>query len=76
MQRPPAERGETLWAGTLIPDGQGRYRLETASADWPVITLEPDLHHWLQQLERPSQVALIATANPWGPWLRASALAA
>ncbi len=75
IHRPPAEPAETLWTGTLIPDGQGRYRLQTESADWPVITLEPDLHHWLLQLERASPVALIATANPWGPWLRASRLA-
>lgn len=74
--RPPAEPGEALWSGTLIPEGRGRYSLQSASAQWPLITLEPELHSWLQQLERPSEVRLIATANPWGPWLRASRLAA
>ncbi|MCP9850573.1 FAD-dependent oxidoreductase [Cyanobium sp. Morenito 9A2] len=71
----PAEPGEAHWSGTLHPDGQGRYQLTTATDQWPVITLEPQLHRWLNQLERPTEVVLIGTANPWGPWLRVSRLA-
>ncbi len=72
----PAEPGEKLWKGLLRPDGQGGFSLELAdgSGIWPVITIEPSLHHWLNALERPRQVALIGCANPWGPWLRLSRL--
>jgi hypothetical protein len=41
-----------------------------------LITLEPALHHWLQQGREGRAVALIGCANPWGPWLRVSRLAA
>ncbi len=68
----PAEPRERQFRGTLIPDGQGGYQLEGVDGSWPVITLEPALHHWLRQLERPRAVELIGCLNPWGPWLRAS----
>jgi len=73
--RPPKERGERLWQGELVPDGGGGYRLHTAAGDWPVITLEPELHAWLLQLDRPTPAQLVGCANPWGPWLRLSRLA-
>ena len=72
----PQEPGEALWQGTLRPDGAGGFLLQNPDASWPVITLEPALHHWLQEQQRPREVQLIACANPWGPWLRASRLAA
>jgi len=71
----PAEPGESLWEGTLVADGTGGYRLEGPAGDWPLITLEPAMHRWLLQQERPRPVRLLACANPWGPWLRVSRLA-
>jgi hypothetical protein len=71
----PSERGERLWQGELRPDGEGGYSLLVDGRPWPLITLEPALHQWLQEQERPSPAALIGCANPWGPWLRVSRLA-
>ena len=42
---------------------------------WTLITLEPGLNRWLQDLDRPTPARLIGCANSWGPWLRASRLA-
>lgn len=72
----PPEPGERLWRGVLQPDGQGAYSLATDDGLWPLITLEPALHRWLQQQDRSRPVDLIGCANPWGPWLRISRLAA
>ncbi len=71
----PPEPGERLWQGELRPDGEGGYSLQVEGRLWPLITLEPALHHWLQQQDRPGWAALIGCANPWGPWLRVSRLA-
>ncbi|KAF0653870.1 hypothetical protein L107_05858 [Cyanobium sp. Copco_Reservoir_LC18] len=71
---PPPEPGERLWRGELVPDGKGGYVLDGEAGSWPVITLEPALHQWLLNLERPTPAALIGCANPWGPWLRVSRL--
>ena len=72
----PCEPHEDRWSGTVIADGEGGYTLELAGGQrWSLITLEPALHRWLQQLDRPRSVALIGCANPWGPWLRVSRLA-
>ena len=71
----PVEPGERLWQGELHPDGTGGYSLHAAERVWPLITLEPALHQWLQQQDRPVSAALIGCANPWGPWLRVSRLA-
>ena len=73
--RGPSEPNECLWSGELSPDGTGGYSFRSAQGLWPVITLEPGLHHWLQQLDGPRPVELIGCLNPWGPWLRASRLA-
>jgi hypothetical protein len=72
----PPEPHERLWEGWLHSDAAGRYTLETDSGAWPVITLEPALNRWLQQLEAPRAARLVGCANPWGPWLRLSRLAA
>ncbi len=71
----PPQRGEQLWQGELQPDGSGGFALLVAGRSWPLITLEPALHHWLLAQERRRSVALIGCANPWGPWLRVSRLA-
>ncbi|MCP9926962.1 FAD-dependent oxidoreductase [Cyanobium sp. CH-040] len=77
----PSEAHERLWVGTLVVDGTGGYRLETdgdadaqAPCSWPLITLEPALHHWLGQAAG-GPMRLMGVANPWGPWLRVSRLA-
>jgi hypothetical protein len=72
----PVERGEQLWRGQLRGDAATGYFLDVDGATWPLITLEPALHHWLQQGGEGRAVALIGCANPWGPWLRVSRLAA
>ncbi|MFZ0407253.1 MAG: FAD-dependent oxidoreductase [Cyanobium sp.] len=71
----PPQRGERLWQGELQPDGSGGFTLLVAGTLWPLITLEPALHQWLQAQERPGPASLIGCANPWGPWLRISRLA-
>jgi len=72
----PPEPGERLWRGLLQPDGQGGYGLATDMGLWPLITLEPAMHRWLQQQDRSRAVELVGCLNPWGPWLRISRLAA
>jgi hypothetical protein len=81
-----AELQEALWSGMVQPDGQGGFQitLDPGSAieaggsednSWTLITLEPGLNRWLQDLDRPTPARLIGCANSWGPWLRASRLA-
>jgi hypothetical protein len=80
-----AEPRETAWRGTVHADGQGGYLFSPdratgsgaarGSTAWPLITLEPGLNRWLQDLERPTTTTLVGCLNPWGPWLRASRLA-
>ena len=80
------ERQEALWSGMVHPDGQGGFQITLDPAlaiaaggngarTWPLITLEPGLNRWLQDLDRPTPARLLGCANPWGPWLRASRLA-
>jgi hypothetical protein len=72
----PASRLEQLWSGTIQAEANGGFSFITNSGMvWPLITLEPSMHHWLNQLEGCKAVKLIANANPWGPWLRVSRLA-
>lgn len=70
----PTEPGERFWEGELQRSCSGGYifRANGSSKTWPLITLEPALHHWLRSLRSPRSVGLIGCANPWGPWLRAS----
>ncbi len=77
----PRETLEQVWSGALVSDGQGGHRLESGSdasvsggRSWPLITLEPALHQWLNQAQG-GPVRLLGVANPWGPWLRVSRLA-
>ena len=72
----PQEPHEQLWSGTLIPDSTGGYCLDASDGQrWPLITLEPALHHWLGLQEHPTPVALVGCQNHAGPWLRVSRLA-
>jgi hypothetical protein len=74
----PMEPGEQLIQGELQPCAEGSYRLlgvpGAPEGGWPLITLEPALHHWLAQAAG-GPVRLIGVPNPWGPWLRVSRLA-
>ncbi len=80
-----AEPLEAAWRGTVQADGQGGFLFRADSPTdpvaargntvWPLITLEPGLNRWLQDLERPIVTTLVGCLNPWGPWLRASRLA-
>ncbi|MFN9934338.1 MAG: FAD-dependent oxidoreductase [Cyanobacteriota bacterium] len=78
--RAPQEPHEQQFEGELLVDGSGGYRLAAPGAPdgeaWPLITLEPALHQWLGSQEADRTVRLIGCANPWGPWLRVSRLAA
>jgi hypothetical protein len=65
--------------GTIRPMGDGSYAVDLAEATWgrsrwSVITLEPCVDQWLEQLDGPRQVELLGCFNPWGPWLRVSAV--
>jgi len=72
----PSSRHEQLWSGTIQAVAAGGFSFTTNSgAMWPVITLEPSMHHWLSQLDGSRSVELIGNVNPWGPWLRVSRLA-
>jgi hypothetical protein len=74
----PSEPGEQLWQGELQQTEHGSYLLSGVAGapgqGWPLITLEPALHHWLAQASA-GPVQLVGVANPWGPWLRVSRLA-
>ena len=77
LQKPPCQEDvhASHWCGTVVPGGDGTFDLHAQGGEcWPLITLEPAVHCWLQALDRPQDVSLIATANPWGPWLRVSAV--
>jgi len=76
---------EAAWRGTVQADGHGGYLFSPdnptdrcaglGTTAWPLITLEPGLNRWLQDLERPTATTLVGCLNSWGPWLRASRLA-
>jgi hypothetical protein len=67
----PTERLASHWKGCLVPDGSGGYTLHQAKGiSWPLITLEPSIHRWLAQHEKPIDTHLVGIVNRWGPWLR------
>jgi hypothetical protein len=66
---------ESLWQGWIHPDGSGGYNFSNGAGRWPLITLEPAMHHWLAGLDQAQEVELIGSINPFGPWLRVSRLA-
>ncbi|QNG26564.1 FAD-dependent oxidoreductase [Synechococcus sp. HK01-R] len=72
----PTARQVSHWPGHLVPDGSGGFTLHQGQGiSWPLITLEPSIHHWLAQLERPIDINLVGVVNRWGPWLRVIAVA-
>lgn len=69
--RIPTERLAAHWQGRLVPDGSGGYTLHQAQGiSWPLITLEPSIHRWLMQQQKPIDTHLVGVVNRWGPWLR------
>ncbi len=74
MEQVPAERGEQVWSGWVRPQENHTYEMEVEGRVWPVISLEPVMHDWLNNLEKPRKVSLAGRANPWGPWLRINRL--
>ena len=73
-----AARSESLESGItlqtmVIPDGQGGFKIESKGSEpWQLITLEPAVNARLQMLDRPTNLSLRGTYNPWGGWFRAS----
>ena len=69
-----------LCARIVVADGEGAYRLQGCPGPdgepWRLITLEPALQDWLAAGASADPVSLVGCANPWGPWLRVSRLAA
>ncbi|MCP9774556.1 FAD-dependent oxidoreductase [Cyanobium sp. WAJ14-Wanaka] len=80
----PSEPGESAWQGVITADGSGGFVFDCdasggeggagGKARYPLITLEPELHDWLNGLDRPTSANLVGCLNPYGPWLRASRL--
>jgi len=73
------DRARVQVQGTIRPMGDGSYAVDLAEATWgrtrwSVITLEPCVDQWLEDLDGPRQVELLGCFNPWGPWLRVSAI--
>lgn len=67
---PPPERFERSYRGVFGSDGPGTYQLQSQDGNWPLITLEPAVAHWLANQIPGREVDLVGVANPWGPWLR------
>ena len=73
-----AARPETLDSGRTLqamvsPDGQGGYSVQSEGSEpWQLITLEPAVNEKLQTIDRPTNLHLQGTYNPWGSWFRAS----
>lgn len=79
----PWRERRTAWAGRPRKSGANRappvaggygLQLEGGGGLWTLITLEPAIHQWLTDQERPRAVAVAGVANPWGPWIRVSRL--
>ena len=66
----PETKNETLLNGDLVPEADGSLRFHTGGKEWPLITLEPAVHRWMQTQDRRTQIRLRGVLNPWGPWLR------
>jgi hypothetical protein len=67
-----ARKTGSSYRGRLEVASDGRFFLDQEGGRrWKLITLEPEIHEFLMQLEpdHPAIVCLQARANPWGPWL-------
>ena len=67
----PNQRHESAVNGLLTGNAEEGYELKTAEETWPLITLEPAIHHWLASTDHSGQTLnLRGIKNPWGPWVR------
>ena len=66
--------GRTLKA-MVSPDNKGGYRIQI-EGDEPcqLITLEPAVNERLQTIDKPTNIHVQGTHNPWGGWFRTSSL--
>ena len=71
VNQAPRQPHEVGFSGVLSGSLQEGYHLQTAEGCWPLITLEPAIHHWLVSSDQSGQrVNLRGIKNPWGPWIR------
>lgn len=66
----PSAKNEIVLKGSLIATADGSFTLRSGGEEWPLITLEPAVNHWLQMWDRRDDVRLRGVRNPWGPWFR------
>ncbi|MCB4398912.1 FAD-dependent oxidoreductase [Synechococcus sp. MU1625] len=71
LNQAPNQRHEIALNGVLTGNAAEGYELKSADESWPLITLEPAIHHWLASTDHSDQrLNLRGIKNPWGPWVR------
>ena len=71
LNQAPNQRHEIALNGVLTGNAAEGYELRSADESWPLITLEPAIHHWLASTDHSGQrLNLRGIKNPWGPWVR------
>ena len=71
LNQAPNQRHEIDLSGVVRGNAEEGYQLQTAEEIWPLITLEPAVHHWLAASDHSGQrLNLRGIKNPWGPWIR------
>ena len=71
LNQAPKQRHEIALSGVLTGNAEEGYELKSADESWPLITLEPAIHHWLASTDHSGQrLNLRGIKNPWGPWVR------
>ena len=66
----PADKVVTL-RGVVETTPNGSLQLVCENGDiWPLITLEPEVHAWMNSLTIPTAAQLSGFLNPWGRWMR------
>ncbi len=75
----PLDRAQQRLLGKVVPLEDDAYVMELERPQlglqcWPLITLEPAVDEWLRSLDQPISMEILGCFNPWGPWLRVSAV--
>ena len=71
LNQAPNQRHEIVLSGVVRGNAEEGYQLQTAEEIWPLITLEPAVHHWLAASDHSGQrLNFRGIKNPWGPWIR------
>ena len=71
LNQAPNQRHEIDLSGVVRGNAEEGYQLQTAEEIWPLITLEPAVHHWLAASDHSGQrLNFRGIKNPWGPWIR------